>query len=99
MRDKAFIMQCTYCQGETKIIIKLPQVSARGRKKGKQIQIVRTCQYCNRANLLTIPETWDERQPVLGDDKGILGYSNGIPILQGEPSHDNTEATGTGTNP
>src|SRR2546430_6776884 len=99
MRDKVFILQCDYCKGETKIIIKLPSSPARGRKKGKKIQIIRICEHCNRANILTVPETWDERQPVLGDEEGVLGYSDGIPVLQGEQSHDHTETAGTGTNP
>jgi hypothetical protein len=91
MRDKTFLLQCAYCQGETKIIIKLPSTSTRGRKKGKKIQIIRNCEQCNRANILTVPETWEERQPVLGGEGSFLGYTNGIPIIRGEQHHDPTE--------
>ncbi len=79
MSDKLFKLHCTYCSRETKIIIEVPPT--RGKKR-KQIQITRYCEHCNKPNLITVPETWDERSPVLGD--GFLGYSEGIPILQGE---------------
>jgi hypothetical protein len=80
MPDKLFKLHCIYCSGETKIIIEVP--TTRGKKR-KKIQITRYCEFCNKPNLITVPETWDERSPVLGDG-GFLGYSEGIAILQGE---------------
>jgi hypothetical protein len=82
MADKLFKLRCTYCSGETKIIIEVPP-AMRGKKR-KKIQITRYCEHCNKPNLIVVPETWDERNPVLGDDDGFLGYSEGIPILEGE---------------
>jgi len=84
MREIQFILQCYSCKGETKCVSKIPSTPARGRKEGKKIQIKRDCERCGKPNLINVPETWDERGPVLGDKDDFLGYSEGIPILQGD---------------
>ena len=83
MPDKLFKLRCTYCSGETKVHIEVP--TTRG-KKGKKIQITRYCEHCSKPNLINVPDTWDESGLVLGDEDDFLGYSEGIPILQGGPS-------------
>ena len=83
MRDIQFILQCYCCQGKTKCVSKIPSTPTRGKKEGKKIQIMRYCERCGKPNLINVPETWDKRGPVLGDEDDFLGYSEGILILQG----------------
>lgn len=83
MPDKLFKFRCVYCSGDTKIHIEVP---ATGGKKGKKIQITRYCEHCSKPNLISVSETSDGKGLVLGDEDDFLGYSEGIPILQGEPS-------------
>jgi hypothetical protein len=83
MPDKLFKFRCVYCSNETKIHVEVPTT---GGRKGKKIQIARYCEHCRKPNLIDISETWDETGLVLGDEDGVLGYSEGIPILQGEQS-------------
>lgn len=82
MADKPFKLSCTYCSRETKISIDVP-LATRGTKR-KKTQITRYCEQCNKPNLIVVPETWDERNSVLSRDNVFLGYSEGIPLLQGE---------------
>lgn len=81
MRDKRLAFRCYHsaCKDDEplELIVTLPdnQLSSGGTKE----KLV----YCerNHMNLITIPDTWDIRSLVLGDD--ILWPQGGVPIVQG----------------
>jgi hypothetical protein len=82
--QKTFLLRCAYsdCGKETKIILAIP--ARRRRKKEQNIQLVRYCEYCQRPNIINVPESWDYSSPILGDDHPVLRWDNGIPVIQGE---------------
>jgi hypothetical protein len=80
--DKRIAFRCyrPECAGEppTEIIVKVPKTAAVG--SGEKEKLV-YCEHCNHPNLITLPDTWDAEQLVLGRD--IVAYSHGLPVLQG----------------
>ncbi len=59
-------------------------VSRQMAAQSKKISVVQYCEHCNRANKLEVPDNVDVHVFILGRDKDFLGYSEGIPVLQGE---------------
>lgn len=43
---------------------------------------MRYCEYCNRSNILNVPELWDVNALVLVDE--VIGFSEGVPVIQGQ---------------
>ena len=80
MLDKQFIFRCYHCGGDTEITISVPAELTTNAGKIKEEKY---CQYCNRLNMIEIPDSWDPNPPVLNDNV-FLGYKNGIPIVQGQ---------------
>ena len=80
MPDKKIKFRCAHCGKDTKLIV---EITANRGRKGKTIQLLRYCEHCNGLNILTVPETWEKREPTLGDDD-VLEFSEDIPVIQGK---------------
>jgi transcription elongation factor Elf1 len=80
-KQRQLIFRCVHCGEKTTIIVNLSRQMA---TQSKKISVVQYCEHCNRANKLEVPDNVDVHVFILGRDKGFLGSSEGIPILQGE---------------
>jgi hypothetical protein len=77
-----FICAYTDCQGETTVIAR---VSKPLPTQSKDVTRVYSCEHCNRANKIVLPDNLAVHVCILGRDKGFLQYiDDGIPLLQGE---------------
>lgn len=84
MLEKECSFRCAYCGATTNIIVKIPDTPAMA--SAKRAQLLQYCKDCNSPNIINVPGDWDFRPLVLGDEDDFLGYSDGIPILQGHKS-------------
>jgi hypothetical protein len=85
MSERQVILHCDYCKNETTVSLTIPataMATAVSSKKDPEIAITLYCKECGRANIVTIPESWDDSSLVLGDGE-VLRYSDGLPVLQG----------------
>jgi hypothetical protein len=80
-KQRQLIFRCYYCSKDTKIVVNVPRQLAMHTKK---VPVVHYCEHCNRPNKLKVPDNIDVHEFILGKDKELLGYQEGIPILQGE---------------
>ncbi len=80
-KQRQLIFRCAYCGKKTTVIV---NVSGQMAAQSKKISVVQYCEHCDRANKLEVPDNVDVHVFILGRDKDFLGYSEGIPILQGE---------------
>lgn len=81
MSERQVILHCDYCKNETMLSLTIP-ATAVSSKKDPEIAITLYCKNCGRANIVNIPESWDDSSLVLGDGE-VLRYSDGLPVLQG----------------
>ncbi len=80
--EKTYIVRCYYCGEDTEITVQIPQASSTGVSRTKEKEVL--CDHCKHVNLITISRDMGVHPPVLGDDNDLLGYSKGIPIVQGK---------------
>lgn len=81
MAIKRCLFRCYNCNLDTELTL---EASEKTTIDSNQLIEKKTyCKYCNHLNLIKIPNTWDPRPLVLGDDD-FLGYNKGIPVLQGK---------------
>lgn len=84
MTEKRCLVRCYHCGGDTEIKLQVPEsTGAVAAASNQTIQKKVYCDFCNRLNIIDIPSTWDSHPLVLGDED-FLGYSRGIPIVQGK---------------
>lgn len=81
MAEKELTFICWNCQKETAVIVTAAKPMA---TQSKKISVVRYCEHCNHPNKLEVPDNVDVHEFILGKDKDFLGYSEGVPLLQGE---------------
>ncbi|MBA2392636.1 MAG: hypothetical protein H0V70_07800 [Ktedonobacteraceae bacterium] len=80
-KQRQLIFRCFNCHKDTMIMVNVPRQLAMHRKK---VAVVHYCEHCNRPNKLEVGDNIDVHEFILGQDKELLGYQEGIPILQGE---------------
>jgi hypothetical protein len=80
-KQRQLILHCDYCSKDTRIVVNVPRQLAMHPKK---VSVVHYCEHCKRPNKLEVPDNIDVHEFILGRDKDLLGYQEGIPILQGE---------------
>lgn len=81
MSEQQVILHCGYCKNETTLSLPIPATAVSSEKE-REIAITLYCKECGRANIVNIPEAWDDSSLVLGDGE-VLRYSDGLPVLQG----------------
>lgn len=80
--EKSYIVRCYYCGDDTEITIQIPQAALSSNSQTKEKEVL--CDHCKHVNFITISRDMDVHPAVLGDDDDLLGYSKGIPIVQGK---------------